>query len=1133
MLTMKILLIWVLVTICFASDVNDIEDFTLVLTLGQSNNVYQDLSNNINDQYIDIGQEAFNAIFHSSVYHIIRRECTSCSETTHQIIYYRRFTNLSTFDAYNTMILWTETSNVMGIDFQLYNTLQDALNRTNPWQFCNFDDFAHSVGAFRDCAPGNTAIGKQWTGNNVGSGARFSIYTPNSKPIIDYNFNTISGKVWINNGILPGHNIDLDIPSISIETKSDFKCSFNAICFNDPINSRCVRIDIDISPSSYNSLTMELYAYQLNIMNDKGWIMSQDKDGYDRSIMMHDYRYNPSGEIYGLAMAVGSEYVGHKPLDNNIWSHIIAVWDGISQKATFYVNNDSQITIDIKNDDGVTYFCVNNRPSRDHGWNGCLSKISIYATPLTDDEINELKENFNLFCPATNDSIRNLTLFPSSNPTLPTKDPTLFPTQQRCDFRLWDSTDAGDLADEFGYSYLDAINLANIDIKTQLYQQYNQQRGLYPMATFYSSCCLGLQNNNELAYEDSSQFIFVASLDETQTSRGSLCSGSFNVNKLYQLWRGPHPTTLIQSIDINIDIFDMGHACTAISQPNLVMNCNLTHFPPTLFPAINGFKFGFLTAPTVYAGSADVHTITVWWDDEYYQCQLTPYSTNTWYMCDIMSSNTIKCSYYSISSKYAIQISNPSANSIVVDSIKINNTQVKINSQKVGDDGYYHTYWDLIDPTNVPYPAVGIKTNDIPICIPVTIYISNHECNSQYKNLGTFSSVELCAAAVFFDSSCLENEFMWSQSYSTSSPSWGCRCCQVNTVYEFNSLWAVYKFTTLSPTSSPTLLRSSSPTSLPSNPTVDPTNDPTIEPSFFPSNDPTIEPTYYPSNNPSISPTNDPTLEPTYFPTKDPTIEPTMNPTMNPTINPSINPTSEPPYIPTINPTIIPTEYPTLAPTYQPTYNPTINPTIVPTNDPTFEPTYFPTIEPTMNPTANPTIDPIKYTTTVPIAYSSYTPIQLPTLAPTSAPTQTPTLPPTYPPIHQCPTIFVQVSNLPTTVDKDTFNGLYTLNQGQSMFGRPIWTAHNAQLLHDQVIQYDGAYWVINGVGSQQLFCASSSVYPPMSAIWTHSSISGNKNVYVYIRCIHSFSPTMAPTAMSTIWESTPKQDIFSSGVDA
>eukprot|EP01084_Bolivina_argentea_P100228 180007_1 len=191
------------------------------------------------------------------------------------------------------------------------------------------------------------------------------------------------------------------------------------------------------------------------------------------------------------------------------------------------------------------------------------------------------------------------TLNPTTSiPTMQTLNPTLYPTKYLCDFRLWDALNPGNLLYTTDYSYLTAEDLANIDIKIQLYQQYNTQRGLYPLASFTSqSCCLGLQNSNEIAYGSSSQFMLLSSLDETETAKGSPCTSYYYVNKLYQIRIGPHPVSLMSSLDISVNMFDTGDICSKASEPNFVMNCNLTYSPtatptniPTYAPTVEPTK---------------------------------------------------------------------------------------------------------------------------------------------------------------------------------------------------------------------------------------------------------------------------------------------------------------------------------------------------------------------------------------------------------------------------------------------------------------------------------------------------------------------------------------------------------------
>jgi len=127
----------------------------------------------------DVGEANFNEGFQNSYEFIIKRECPSCS-ADYQTIYYKRYTDPANFDAYGHMKYWSNTNNVLGIDFNLYSTLSDALtdNRQNAWKYCNYND--PGIGAFRDC--GKTgSVPWQWTsqsrGGDGGQKASFYVYS--------------------------------------------------------------------------------------------------------------------------------------------------------------------------------------------------------------------------------------------------------------------------------------------------------------------------------------------------------------------------------------------------------------------------------------------------------------------------------------------------------------------------------------------------------------------------------------------------------------------------------------------------------------------------------------------------------------------------------------------------------------------------------------------------------------------------------------------------------------------------------------------------------------------------------------------------------------------------------------------
>ena len=101
----------------------------------------------------------FNTMFWKSRHHIVKRTCVGCT-TTHKEIFYKRLTNVDTFDVASVMYqTWTSGNNLIGTDFQLYSTFEDALEDTNPWTFCNYDE--DGTGFPRECGPSGRAR-NQW-----------------------------------------------------------------------------------------------------------------------------------------------------------------------------------------------------------------------------------------------------------------------------------------------------------------------------------------------------------------------------------------------------------------------------------------------------------------------------------------------------------------------------------------------------------------------------------------------------------------------------------------------------------------------------------------------------------------------------------------------------------------------------------------------------------------------------------------------------------------------------------------------------------------------------------------------------------------------------------------------------------
>jgi hypothetical protein len=120
----------------------------------------------------NVDEEEFRTIWASSPNQILHRKCLDCI-SSHQDIYYRRFDGVgglpSDLDLLDTVKnnWFDHPHNSFNVDFKLYSSYVDALNDTNSWAFCNFND--PGVGFPRDCGP-TSSVSFQW--NSFFSGRR-------------------------------------------------------------------------------------------------------------------------------------------------------------------------------------------------------------------------------------------------------------------------------------------------------------------------------------------------------------------------------------------------------------------------------------------------------------------------------------------------------------------------------------------------------------------------------------------------------------------------------------------------------------------------------------------------------------------------------------------------------------------------------------------------------------------------------------------------------------------------------------------------------------------------------------------------------------------------------------------------
>ena len=112
------------------------------------------LSDNGDQVTVDIGETAFNEAF--QLCPLVKYVRNGADHA-----YYHRITDIpSNFDAYSLFTYtWKDTNNVLGTDFDLFDTLDDLRSSANKWQFCNYND--PDVGFPRDCGK-ETGVADTW-----------------------------------------------------------------------------------------------------------------------------------------------------------------------------------------------------------------------------------------------------------------------------------------------------------------------------------------------------------------------------------------------------------------------------------------------------------------------------------------------------------------------------------------------------------------------------------------------------------------------------------------------------------------------------------------------------------------------------------------------------------------------------------------------------------------------------------------------------------------------------------------------------------------------------------------------------------------------------------------------------------
>jgi hypothetical protein len=86
----------------------------------------------------DVGISSFEPLFQASANSIVLRKCSNCA-ATHQHIFYKRITDIGTYNPYSVLIdAWVSTNNLLNTNFELFSTYDDAIAGINKWTWSNW-----------------------------------------------------------------------------------------------------------------------------------------------------------------------------------------------------------------------------------------------------------------------------------------------------------------------------------------------------------------------------------------------------------------------------------------------------------------------------------------------------------------------------------------------------------------------------------------------------------------------------------------------------------------------------------------------------------------------------------------------------------------------------------------------------------------------------------------------------------------------------------------------------------------------------------------------------------------------------------------------------------------------------------
>ena len=166
-----------------------------------------------------------------------------------------------------------------------------------------------------------------------------------------------------------------------------------ALCFDGVRNfvSAPVNINPDVMPQ------MTMIAWARSNSTSKGWVISHDNGGYDRTLTIDTRGGGPGWSAFSGSKGV----LGYSPVTIGEWTFVAAVYDQDAETVKLYVNGALIEEGEGKLGPGWEQIQIGSNPSYGRYFSGTIDEVRIYNRTLSAEELKALYEGKELSAPTS------------------------------------------------------------------------------------------------------------------------------------------------------------------------------------------------------------------------------------------------------------------------------------------------------------------------------------------------------------------------------------------------------------------------------------------------------------------------------------------------------------------------------------------------------------------------------------------------------------------------------------------------------------------------------------------------------------------------------------------------------------